>query len=117
MISAVNGNAVSFDAYHPLAVEGAPGTLTFLASNREVTTTDDRGILGRSASAFYLLAIPGIELQGADGAIQLSELYRNDAAASIKDEALDEGSLVVSDESAHGGEEERGSRLVAGTIV
>ena len=100
----VNSSAVSFDAYDPLAVEGTPCTLALGASNGEITATNDRGILGRSASAFDFLGVPGIELQGTDGAIQLSEFHRNDAAASIEDEALDKGSLVGSDESAaHGG--------------
>jgi hypothetical protein len=51
-------------------------------------------------------------LQGTDGAIKLSELYRDNAAASIEDKALDEGSLVGSDEGAHGKKKRRGSRLV-----
>lgn len=102
MISAVNDGAVCFNAYHALAVKGAPGPLTFLASNGEIPATDDGGILAGSASAFYLLGIPRVELQGADGAIQLSELHRDDAAASVEDEALDKGSLVGSDEGAHG---------------
>jgi hypothetical protein len=76
--------------------------LTFLASNGEVTAANDGGILAGSASAFHLLGIPRVELQGTDGAIKLSELHRDDAAASIEDEALDEGSLVGSDEGTHG---------------
>ena len=104
MVSAVNGNAVSLDAYNPLAVEGAPSALAFLASNGEITATNDGGVLDGSASTFHLLGVPGIELQGTDGAIKLSEFHRNDAAASIEDEALDKGSLVGSNESAaHGG--------------
>jgi hypothetical protein len=59
------------------------------------------------------LGIPRIKLQGADGAIKLSELHRDDAAASVEDEALDKGSLVGSDESAaHEKKKRRGSRLV-----
>ena len=102
MVSAGQNDAFCFDAYHALTVEGAPGALTFLASNGKITTTDDGGILAGSASAFHLLGIPRVELQGADGAIKLSELHRDNAAASIEDEALDEGSLVGSDEGAHG---------------
>ena len=100
----VNSGAVSFDAYDPLAVEGTPCTFALGACNGEITATNDGGILGRSASPFHLLGVPGIELQGTDGAIQLSEFHRNDAAASIEDEALDKSSLVGSNESAaHGG--------------
>ena len=113
MISAVNNGAVSFDAYHALTIKGAPGALAFLASNGEITATDDGGILAGSASAFHLLGIPRVELQGTDGAIKLSELHRDDAAASVEDEALNEGSLVGSDEGAHGKKKRRGSRLVA----
>jgi len=98
----VNSDAVCFDAYHALAIEGAPGPLTFLASNGEVTATNDAGRLESVASALNLLGISGVELQGADGAIKLSELHRDDAAASVKDEALNKGSLVGSDEGAHG---------------
>ena len=103
MVSAVNGNAVSLDAYNPLAVEGAPSALAFLASNGEVTAANDGGILGGSTSAFHLLSVSGIELQGTDGAVKLAELHRNDAAASALNETLDEGSLVGSSEDgAHG---------------
>ena len=103
----VNGGAVCFDAYDPLAVEGAPGTFALGACNGEITATDDGGILGRSASAFHLLGVPGIELQGTDGAIKLSEFHRNDAAASVEDEALDKGSLVGSDKRAAHGNKKR----------
>jgi hypothetical protein len=74
-------------------------------------------MLAGSASAFHLLGIPRVELQGADGTIKLSELHRDDAATSVKDEALDERSFVGSDEGAHGKKKKRGSRLVKGTIV
>ena len=101
---AVNSGAVCLDAHHTLAVEGTPGALTILASNGEITTAHNAGRLESVASALHLLGVPGIEPQGTDGAIQLSEFHRNDAAASIEDEALDKGSLVGSDESAaHGG--------------
>lgn len=102
MVSAVNGNAVSLDAYHPLAVERAPCTLPFLASNGEIPATNDRGVLGGSASAFHLPGVPRIELQGTNGPVELLELYRDNAAASILNEALDKSSLVGSDEGAHG---------------
>jgi hypothetical protein len=102
MISAVNDGAVSLDAYHTLTIKRAPGALAFFASNGEVTAANDGGILAGSASAFHLRGIPRVELQGTDGAIKLSELYRDNAAASIEDKALDEGSLVGSDEGAHG---------------
>ena len=113
----VNSGAVSFDAYDPLAVEIAPWTFALGASNREVTATDDGGVFGGSASAFHLPGVPRIELQRTDGPVQLLELYRDDAAASVLDKALDKGSLVGSDEGAHGEKKKRGSRLVEGTIV
>jgi hypothetical protein len=115
--STVNGGAVCFDAYHPLAVEGAPGTLALLASNGEITAAHDARRFESVASAFDLLGVAGVELQGADGAVNLAELYRYDAAASALNEPLDEGSLVGSDEGAHGRKKKRGSRLVEGTIV
>ena len=87
------------------------------ASNGEVPATNDGRVFGGSASAFHLLGIPRVELQGADGAIKLSELHRDNAATSVKDEALDERSFVGSDESAHEKKKRRGSRLVARTIV
>ena len=115
---AVNGDAVCFDAYYALAVKGSPGTLTFLASNGEVTAADNARSFESVASAFDLLGVAGVELQGADGAVNLAELYRDDAAASVLNEPLDEGSLVGSDEGAHGKKKKkRGSRLVEGTIV
>jgi hypothetical protein len=76
--------------------------LAFFASNGEIPAANNAGRLESVASALNLLGIPRVELQGADGAIKLSELHRNDAAASIEDEALDEGGLVGSDEGAHG---------------
>ena len=103
----VNSGAVSLDAYHPLAVEGAPGTFALGACNGEITATNDGGVLDGSASTFHPLGVPGIELQGTDGAIKLSEFHRNDAAASIEDEALDKGSLVESDKRAAHGNKKR----------
>ena len=114
----VNGGAVCFDAYHALAVEGTPGTLTLLASNGEITAADNARRLESVASAFHLPGVPRIELQGTNGTVQLLELYRDDAAASVLDKALNKSSLVVSDEGAHGKKKKkRGSRLVARTIV
>ena len=98
----VNSGAVSFDAYHALAVEGSPGILPFLASNGEVTAANNARRFESVASAFDFLGVAGVELQGADGAVNLEELYRDDAAASVLNEALDKGSLVGSDEGAHG---------------
>ena len=91
--------------------------MTFLASDGEVTAADNARRFESVASAFDLLGVAGVELQGADGAVNLAELYRDDAAASVLDEPLDEGSLVGSDEGAHGRKKKRGSRLVEGTIV
>lgn len=114
----VNSGAVSFDAYDPLAVEGTPCALAFLASNGEVPATNDRGVLGGSASAFHFPGVPRIELQGTNGPVELLELHRDDAAASTLDKILDEGSLVGSSEDGcHGKKKKRGSRLVEGTIV
>ena len=98
----VNSSAVCFDAYDPLAVEGTPCTFALGACNGEITATNDGGILDGSASTFHLLGVPGIELQGTNGPVQLLELYRDNAAASILNEALDKSSLVGSDEGAHG---------------
>ena len=103
MVSAANGNAVSFDAYHALAVEGSPGALTILASNREVTAANNARGFESVPSALDLLGVARVELQLAKTAISLAELHRNDAAASALNETLDEGSLVGSSEDgAHG---------------
>jgi hypothetical protein len=113
----VNGGAVCFDAYHPLAVEGTPGTLALLASNGEITAAHNARRLESVASAFNLLGVEGVELKPAKAAISLAELHRNDGGTSALNEPLDEGSLVGSDEGAHGKKKKRGSRLVASTIV
>ena len=113
----VNSDAVCFDAYYALAVKGAPGALPILTSNGEITAADNARSFESVASAFDLLGVAGVELQGADGAVNLAELYRDDAAASVLNKPLDEGSLVGSDEGAHGRKKKRGSRLVEGTIV
>ena len=104
MVSAVegNGNALSLDAHHPFTIERAPSALPILTSNGEVTAAHNARNLESVASAFNLLGVAGVELQGANGAINLTELHRNDAAASVLNKALDEGSLVGSDEGAHG---------------
>jgi hypothetical protein len=112
MVLTINSGAVCFDAYHALTIKGAPGALTFLASNGEIPTADNAGCFESVASTLDLLGVPRVELQGADGAIKLSELYRDNAASSIEDEALDEGSLVGSDEGAHEKKRRKGSRLV-----
>lgn len=41
------------------------------------------------ARALNLLRVAGVELQFAQGAINFDELYADDAAASIKNEAFD----------------------------
>ena len=103
----VNSGAVSFEAYDPLTVEGTPCTFALGACNGEITATNDGGVLGGSASAFHLPGVPRIELQGTNGPVELSEFHRNDAAASIEDEALDKGSLVGSDKRAAHGNKKR----------
>ena len=108
----MNNGAVCFDAYHALTVKGSPGALTFLASNGEVTAANDAGRFESMASALYFSGVTGVELQLAKAAICLTELDRDDAAASALNETLDEGSLVGSDEDAHGKKKRRGSRLV-----
>ena len=113
----VNSGAVSFDAYDPLAVEGTPCTFALGACNGEITAADNARSIESVASAFHLPGVPRIELQGTNGPVQFLELYRDDAAASVLDKALDKGSLVGSDEGAHGEKKKRGSRLVEGTIV
>ena len=113
----VNSDAVCFDAYYALAVKGAPGALPILTSNGEITAAHNAGRFESVASAFDLLSVTRVELQGTNGPVQLLELYRDDAAASVLDKALDKGSLVGSDKGAHGEKKKRGSRLVEGTIV
>ena len=110
----VNSDAVSFDAYYALAVEGTPGALPIFTSNGEVTAAHNAGRFESMASAFYLLGVAGVELQLAKAAVSLAELYGNNGRASIKNEALDQFSLG----NGHGGKKKkRGSRLVARTIV
>ena len=99
----VNSSAVCFDAYHALAVEGSPGTLTFLASNGEVTAADNARSFESVASAFDLLGVTGVELQLTKAAVSLAELYGNNGRASIKDEAFNE----VGFGNGHGGRRRR----------
>ena len=113
----VNSDAVCLDAYYPLTVKRAPSAFALGSCNGEITATNDAGCFESVASAFDLLGVPGIELQGTDGPVQLLELYRDDAAASVLDKALDKGSLVGNNEGVHGEKKKRGSRLVEGTIV
>ena len=113
MISAVNDGAVCFDAYHTLTIKRAPGALAFFASNGEVTAANDVGRLESVASALDFLCVTGVELQLAKAAISLVELYGNNGRASALNETLDEGSLVGSNEGAHGKKKRRGSRLTA----
>lgn len=109
----VNSGAVCFDAYHALTVEGAPGALTFLASNGEVPAANDAGRLESVASTLDLLGVPRVELQLAKAAISLTELYGDDTATSVKDKAFDEVGLGLMLENArHGWKERRGLRLV-----
>ena len=71
----MNGNAVSLDAYNPLAVEGAPSALAFLASNGEVTAADNAGRLESVASAFDFLGVTRVKLKLAKAAVSLAELH------------------------------------------
>ena len=71
--------------------------MTFLAGNGEITAANNGGILSRSASAFDFLGVPRVELQGTNGAINLTELHGNDGRASALNEALDESGFVGSD--------------------
>jgi hypothetical protein len=80
----VNSDAVCFDAYYALAVEGSPGALPILASNGEVTAANDAGRLESVASAFNLLGVTGVELKLAKAAVSLAELYGNNGRASIQ---------------------------------
>jgi hypothetical protein len=113
MVSAVNDGAVCFDAYHALTVKGTPGALAFLASNGEVTATDDAGRLESVASALNFLGVTRVKLQFAKAAIRLAELYGNDGRSSIKDEALNNvGFGLRLENGCHGKKKRRGSRLV-----
>jgi len=105
------GSAFGLDASHPLAIKGAPSALAFVTSNGEVAAADDAGLLARCASAFDLLRVSGVELDGARGAVSLDKLHGNDAAASSEDEGFDLGGFV------HGEKEGGSSRLVETMIA
>jgi hypothetical protein len=109
MVSAVegNGNALGFDAHDPFTVEGAPGALSILTSNGEVTAANNARSLESVASAFDLLGVARVELQLAKAAISLTELHRNDGGTSALDETLDKGSLVGSSEDGCHGKKKR----------
>jgi hypothetical protein len=119
MVSAGQNDAFCPDAHHSLTVKGAPSAFPLSASNGEVPAADNTGRFESVASALYFSGVTRVELQLAKAAICLTELDRDDAAASDLNETLDEGSLVGSDESAGHGKKKRrrGSRLVEGTIV
>jgi hypothetical protein len=86
----VNSGAVSFDAYDPLAVEGAPCTLAFSSCNSEITAADNARSIESVASAFNLLGVTRVKLKLAKAAVSLAELYGNNGRASVKDKALDD---------------------------
>ena len=90
MVSAVESNAIGFDAYHALAIEGAPGALAFSACNGEITAADNAGRLESVASAFDFLGVARVKLKLAKAAVSLAELYGNNGRASVKDKALDD---------------------------
>jgi len=105
--SAGQSDAFCLDAHHTLTIKGAPGALAFLASNGEVTAADNTGRFESVASALYFSGVTRVELKLAKAAICLTELDRDDAAASALNETLDEGSLVGSDEGAGHGKKKR----------
>ena len=80
---------IGFEADHALAVKGAPGTLPFKTSNGEIPAAHNAGRFERVASALDFLGVTRIEPKLAKAAVSLAELHRNDAATSLKDEALD----------------------------
>lgn len=89
-----DGAAIGSDLRHALAVEGTPCALPFVASNAEVTTTDDGRELAGLASAFNLLRVAGIEAELAEGTVLLDEADGDDAGASFVNELADEGGFV-----------------------
>lgn len=106
--------AFGFDAHHTLTVEGAPGTLAFLAGHAEVAATHDGSFCGRLASALDFLAVAGVELDFAEAAVSLDKFHADDAAASVAKKAAHDGGFgcVADEEGGHGKEGMRGSRLV-----
>jgi hypothetical protein len=111
----VKGDAVSFDAYHALAVEGSPGAFALGSCNGEVTATNDAGRFESVASAFDLLGVTRVKLKLAKAAVSLAELYGNNGRASVKDKALDR--FQSGRRLPWWKKKKRGSRLVARTIV
>ena len=86
--------SIGFDAGHALAIKRAPSTLTFLAGNGEITTTDDRRVLQRMARPFDFLSVARVELKLALVTIELGELHRDDRTACVADEIADGLSFV-----------------------
>lgn len=93
----MHGLAIAGDLHHALAIKRAPGALTFLAGNGEVTTANNGRLLAGSASAFDFLRIARIELKLTESAISLDKLHADDVGTSVEDELLDDGGFV------HGG--------------
>jgi len=86
--------SVCLDAYHALTIKRAPCTLPFFASNGEVATANDAGLLCCSARALDFLGVPRIELNATQRTVSLDELYGNNAVTSIENELLDAGGFV-----------------------
>lgn len=86
--------SIGFNAGHALAIKGAPGTLSFLASNGEITAADNAGGFQSVASPFNFLRVARVELQRTLLAIGFDEADADDAGTSFEDELLDEGGLV-----------------------
>jgi hypothetical protein len=83
-------SAIGFDGHNALAVKGTPGALPFKTSNGEIPAAHNAGRFERIASALDFLRVTRVELKLAKAAVSLAELHRNDAATSLKDEALDD---------------------------
>ena len=111
MNSESESSSVCLDAYHALTIKRAPCALPFFASNGEVTTANDAGLLCCSARALDFLGVPRIELDAAERTVSLDELYGNNAVTSIENELLDAGGFVHKELSpAQGVKEKRASR-------
>ena len=104
-MSEENVLTIGLNADDTLSVEGAPCSIALLCL-AEVPAAHDIGLCSGLASPFDFLAIAGVELDGTKAAVKLDKLYADDAAASVGDEFLDEGSLV------HGKKQRRASRPV-----
>lgn len=96
---------ISLNADHTLSVKGAPCGIALLCL-AEIPAANNVGFCSGCASPFDFLAITRVELDGTKAAVKLDELHADDAAASVGDEFLDEGSLV------HGKKQRRASRPV-----